>query len=100
MSKWQTPTHVVFGLMGGAQGVSQVCGLHRTAPYTWLKQGLRKEPGDIPSAALMRRLLAHARASGIPLTAEHLIFGAAEAELEALLARARPAAPPARVAAE
>jgi hypothetical protein len=34
----------------------------------------------------MRLLLAHAAARGIPLTAEHLIWGAPAAQIEALLA--------------
>jgi hypothetical protein len=34
----------------------------------------------------MRKLLAHARAHGIPLTPEHLIFGASEKELALLVA--------------
>ncbi|MEC9434643.1 MAG: hypothetical protein VYD87_17190 [Pseudomonadota bacterium] len=49
----------------------------------------------------MRALLNHARANGIPLTAEHLIFGCTRAELDQLLRQTDPdAADTASVAAE
>lgn len=49
--------------------------------------------GDMPSARVMRSLLAHAAAKGIPLKPEHLIWGAPAAEVEALLKQMAAASP-------
>ncbi|MEO0680481.1 MAG: hypothetical protein AAF192_08710 [Pseudomonadota bacterium] len=84
MTEWQKPTDIVFTLMGGASGVARICGLHRTAPYSWLKQSARGGGGYVPAGAAQRALLDHAEAHGIPLTAEHLIRGCSAAELKAL----------------
>ncbi|WP_425426175.1 carph-isopro domain-containing protein [Albimonas pacifica] len=102
MSNAVSPVDVVVSLFGSPGAVAEVCDRHRTAVSHWRRAGPRREAGDVPPPH-MRKLLAHARAHGIPLTAEHLIFGATRAELEILLDRRNPdaaATPAASVAAE
>ena len=94
MEQMLTPADVVFALIGPPEVVGPICDLSQTVAYVWRRSaGERRDAGDIPSARHMRKLLAHARAHAIPLTAEHLIFGASRAELDALLAQ-RPAPAP------
>ncbi len=78
-----------IGDFGIIETIGTICGIHPKSPYQWRDaQGLRAA-GDIPFASHMRRLLAHSAAHQLGLTAEHLIWGADEAEVEAILA-ARP----------
>lgn len=86
-------------LLGTPSQLAMIVGLERTAGFGWRHPSKNRDAGDLPSARVMRRLLAHSEAQGLGLTADHLIRGAARAEVEAILA-AREAAQPSRVAAE
>ena len=94
-----TPLQVCQRLIGSNELIGEVCGIHPKSPYPWARKSTGREAGDIPHANHMRRLLAHSAARGLGLTAEHLIWGADEAEIEAILA-ARPPTPPQLEAAE
>lgn len=94
MSHHLTPAEIVERLIGRPEEVSRVAGQTSKAAYGWRHGSSWRDAGDIPSARLMRRLLKHAMANGIPLTADHLIWGATEAEIDALTA------PQPKVAAE
>lgn len=66
-----------------------MCRLNRKAAYTWQKPSEQRLAGDIPPVH-QRALLDHSDRHGLGLTAEHLIRGASEAEVAAILdARAR-----------
>ncbi|MEM9726075.1 MAG: hypothetical protein AAF909_11495 [Pseudomonadota bacterium] len=95
-----TPADVVFAMIGPPDVVGPICETHVATPYNWMRASGGRDAGDIPSARHMRRLLAHAEAEGIPLTAEHLIRGATQAELDALLSQLAPASPSNPIAAE
>jgi hypothetical protein len=84
---------VCEALIGRPEVLGQIAGLGPKAAYGWRHGSAWRDAGDLHSARTMRLLLAHARDRGIPLTAEHLIWGAEAAEIEALLA-------PGKVAAE
>jgi hypothetical protein len=62
------------------------------SPYAWKRESNKRDAGDLPSVRIMRALLSHATARGIPLRAEHLIWGASEAEIAALTAPRTPVA--------
>ena len=90
MGKHLTPTDVVERLIGKPDKIGEIAGVDGKAPYQWrTARGLRAA-GDIPYTAHMRALLAHSAANCLGLTAEHLIWGADEVEIEVILAdRAR-----------
>lgn len=77
-----TPFQVLERLIGPPPELSRIVGHSRTAAYNWRMRA----PGDVPTPAAMRRLLAHSDAHGLGLTADHLIRGASLAEIEAILA--------------
>jgi hypothetical protein len=77
---------VCLALIGRPEALSRIAGLGPKAAYGWRYGSKWRDEGDVGSARPMRALLAHARQHGIPLTAEHLIWGADAAEIEALLA--------------
>lgn len=89
MVKNLTPLEVCERLIGPFPVISDVVGYSDKAPYLWRRAVDGRDAGDFPSTRIQRQLLSHARAHGIPLTAEHLIWGAEEAEIEALLAARR-----------
>lgn len=84
MSSNLTPLQVCERLIGRPEAISLICGLQPKAAYAWRHPSQNRAAGDLPSTAVMRRILAHAAAKGIPLTADHLIWGAAEEEVVAL----------------
>lgn len=90
MSNHLTPLQVCERLVGPLPAIASICGQSQKAAYIWRRGSTLRDAGDIPSARHQRRLLAYGAARGIPLTAEHLIWGADAAEIEALLARATP----------
>lgn len=98
MSKHLTPYEVSERLIGPPAVLAGVCELNEKSPFHWRRSSDLRDAGDLPSARIMRRLLAHAAAKGIPLTAEHLIWGADAAEIEALLATPRDVPPPCEAA--
>lgn len=87
-----TPLEVCERLIGHLQVIADVVGYGPTAPYLWEKPAKNRDAGDLPSAQIMRLLLAHSTAQGLGLTADHLIWGAEEAEIAEILA-ARQAGP-------
>lgn len=85
-----TPLQVCTRLLGAYPALARVVGYGEKAPYLWEKPASNREAGDLPSARIMRALLDHSDRHGLGLTAEHLIWGASEAEVAAILqARAR-----------
>ena len=82
-----TPAEVCEALIGPPSVLAETVNLHAKAPFHWRRAAKFRDAGDIPSARLMRALLAHSAARGLGLTAEHLIWGASTSEVEAILAR-------------
>lgn len=80
-----TPLEVCQRLIGRKEVIGGICAVHPKSPYLWARPAAGREAGDIPFASHMRRLLAHSAARGLGLTAEHLIWGADAAEIEAIL---------------
>ena len=76
-------------LIGKPEQIAAAIGLKEKAPYHWRNARTGRAAGDFPSATVMRQLLAHAAARQIPLTADHLVWGASEAEVDAILADMR-----------
>lgn len=94
MSNNLTPVEVCEMLIGPLSDLERIVGYRPKAGYGWRRPGKWRDAGDIPSSRLQRRLLAFAAAARIPLTAEHLIWGAPEAEIRALVAHGRDARAP------
>ncbi|VDS07926.1 hypothetical protein PARHAE_01106 [Paracoccus haematequi] len=87
------PLEVAEKLLGGLAAVSRIAGRSEKVGYQWRHKNYTRQPGDLPSADVMRKLLAYSDRHGRGLKPEHLIWGAPAAEIEALLEqmRARPA---------
>jgi len=85
MSNHLTPVEVCQKLIGPLPVLEAVVGYAPKSGYVWLSGTKNRDAGDFPTARLMRRLLAHAAAKRIPLTADHLIWGASAEEIAALL---------------
>lgn len=96
MSDHLTPIQVCERMIGPPPVLAEINSYDRTAAYGWRQAAKNRDAGDLPSTRVMRALLAYASARNIPLTADHLIWGAPASEIEALLA----AAPAQSVAAE
>ncbi len=92
MSNHLTPLEVCERLIGKPETVAEASGLHKKSAFPWRHASKWREAGDLPSAKVMRALLAHSTARGLGLTADHLISGAEEAEIAEILA-ARQAGP-------
>lgn len=73
-------------LVGKPSEIGRLLGINEKAPFHWRNANSVRQAGDLPSAAMMRRLLDLSDARGLGLTAEHLIRGASEDEIEAILA--------------
>jgi len=73
-------------LIGRPETLAELCGYQAKSPYTWRRASMHRAAGDLPSARVQRILLTHAREQGIPLRAEHLVFGAGADEIERLRA--------------
>jgi hypothetical protein len=92
MSDNLTPVEVCERLIGPLPELEKIVGYRPKAAYGWRRESHWRDAGDIPSPRLMRRLLAHSAAGNLGLTADHLIWGASEDEIAAVLtARAAPA---------
>lgn len=90
MGKHITPTEVCERLVGPIEELAAICRMHRKGAYQWRGASKLRDAGDILPKH-MRALLAHSDAHGLGLTADHLIRGATEAEIDAILAaRAAP----------
>lgn len=88
-----TPSQVVEALLGRPEVVGPMIGMSDKAGYRWRRSSATRDIGDLPNPRIMRSLLAHAAAKGIPLKPEHLIWGAPAAEVEALLKQMAAASP-------
>ncbi|MES2667432.1 MAG: hypothetical protein V4712_15140 [Pseudomonadota bacterium] len=86
MSSNLPPLQVCERLIGKPEQLSVICGKEPKTAYAWRHASLNRGAGDLPSTRDMRALLAYAAAHQIPLTADHLIWGASEEELAALVA--------------
>lgn len=86
MSNDLTPLEVCERLIGKPEEVAEASGLHRKSAFPWRRASKWRMAGDLPSAKVMRSLLTHSTAHRLGLRAEHLIWGADEAEIEAILA--------------
>ncbi|WP_289150250.1 hypothetical protein [uncultured Salipiger sp.] len=98
MDKHLTPVEVCERLIAPVERLSKIAGLNEKAGYVWRRASSWRDAGDMPSR-VNRALLAHAAARGIPLRPDHLIWGASEAEINALLQQME-SATPGKVAAE
>lgn len=94
MSRYLTPAEVVFRLIGPPAVVAPIVGRDRTSVIKWRKGSPRRAAGAIVGDDVKLALLDYADENEIPLTADHLLFGATEDELAAI------AAAPEQVAAE
>lgn len=88
MSDHLTPVQVCERLIGPLPELERIAGYRPKTAYAWLRGSGDRDAGYFPSVRLMQRMLAHAAAKGIPLTADHLVWGAPADEIEALLSRA------------
>jgi hypothetical protein len=86
MSDHLTPVQVCEKLIGPLAELERIAGYRPKTAYAWLRSSMERQAGDLPSVRLMQCFLAHARARGIPLTADHLIWGAPRDEIDELLA--------------
>lgn len=83
---WLTPAQVVERLIGPPEVSGPAIGYGQKAAYHWRHARKGRDAGDLSSPVVMRALLAHSDTHGLGLTAEHLIRGAAEDEVAAILA--------------
>jgi hypothetical protein len=100
MGEHLTPVAVAECLLGTPATLSGIVGLDRSAAFGWRNPSKFRDAGDFPSTRIQRALLAHSEAHGLGLTADHLIRGAARAEVEAILAAREIGSAPQQVAAE
>lgn len=84
MSNNLTPIQVCERLIAPVKQLGEIAGAGQKAAYGWVNGSSWRDAGDLPPRA-NRAMLKYARKHGIPLTAEHLIFGAKRAEIDALL---------------
>ena len=82
-----TPLEVCEHLIGAIEAVGPAIGLSAKAAYNWRHPSSSRAAGDLPSASVMRRLLAYSDQHGLGLTADHLVRGATFAEVDAILSR-------------
>lgn len=73
-------------MFGSIEEVGRILGRHPKTAYLYRHASGLRDAGDLPSARHMRTLLARAAARGIPLTPDHLIWGASADELAELTA--------------
>ena len=77
---------VCEALIGKPEQVARAAGLRAKAAYHWRHANSNRRAGDLPSAWVMRHLLAYSEARQLGLVADHLIWGAPEAEVARILA--------------
>lgn len=87
MSRHLTPLEVCERLIGLPDILGPIAGRDVKSPYHWRNATKGRDAGDLPSTIIQRKLLNHAKANSIPLTADHLIFGADSAAIDALVAK-------------
>lgn len=81
-----TPMQVCERLIGKPEAIGMAAGLGEKAAYHWRNERKGRAAGDLPTASIMRALLAHSAANRLGLTADHLIWGASEEEVAEILA--------------
>ncbi len=86
MGKHLTPMDVVERLIGKPEKVGEIVRVDPKSPFGWRKEAGLRAAGDLPYAVHMRSLLSYSATHRLGLTAEHLIWGASEAEIEDILA--------------
>lgn len=84
MSSHLTPIDVVECLVAPIPELASIVGNQEKTPYGWRRPSKNRAAGDIPHHP-MRRLLAYAAKHQIPLTADHLIWGAGWVEIAELV---------------
>lgn len=93
------PMEVCERLIGKPEAISAAAGMGQKTAYHWRHERFGRAAGDLPSTIVQRALLAHSDHHGLGLLPQHLIFGATEAEIAAILA-ARGSRPASLEAAE
>lgn len=86
MSHNLTPMQVCERIIGKPGEIGRAIGYNEKAAFHWRHERAGRDAGDLPSARVMRALLAHSDANNLGLTAEHLIFGATATEVDLILA--------------
>lgn len=86
MSKHLAPVTVAERLFGSIERVSEICGNRAKAGYNWRWPSSSADAGDFRSMRHVRAVYEHARRAGIPLELRHLVYGASEDDVAALLA--------------
>lgn len=76
---------VLEALIGPPEVLGPIVGKHEKTLYSWRQASKWRCAGDIPSAEYQRAFLAFARGNSIPLTPNHLIYGASRDEIGAIL---------------
>lgn len=90
-----------MALFGSYDEIARACGVDEKTIYGWARASKLRDAGDVPSARHMRKLRRYAIEHNLGLTAEHLVRGASEAEIDTILnSRDTPARAAKRVAAE
>lgn len=85
MSNNLTPLQVCERLIGPIEEIGVAASLDRKSAYRWRHGSEWRDPGDIPHARVMRALLAWSKARNLGLTADHLVRGATEDEIQVIL---------------
>lgn len=83
MSDHLTPLEVCLALIGPLDHLGRIAGLKPKAGYFWRNSSRNRNAGQLPPR-VQAKILMYARGENIPLTADHLIFGASRAEIAAL----------------
>ena len=88
MSDHLTPVEVCQRLIGPLPDLERIAHYKPKSAYAWLRSSSDREAGYLPSVKLMQVFLTYAATHHIPLTADHLIWGAPADEIAALQTRA------------
>ncbi len=91
MSSHLTPLEVCERLIAPVSKLGVQAGMGEKSAYAWQHGSQWRDAGDMPPR-VNRKLLAHARRNGIPLTPEHLICGAKRADVDFLFDQMKVAA--------
>lgn len=81
-----TPMQVCERLIGKPERIAVAASCHEKAPYHWRRERHGRSAGDMPSMQVVRALLTFSGTHNLGLTADHLIWGASEDEVAAILA--------------
>ena len=90
MGSYLTPLEVCERLIGPRGALAAICGLGKKGAFFWNRPSQWRDAGDMLPKH-QRSLLDHSDRNGLGLTADHLIRGATEAEVAAVLAARNPA---------